>query len=644
MGDRRKNIAVYMAGWNDNICKIILTGIFQRAKEGDCNVSVINCYAGIDSTSPNSVGEYNMFDLPIEGIFDGAIVISNIILSQKAKRKIIKKITEAGIPAVFLEEAVPDMDFVGIDNYAAMKEVVEHLIVKHGFKKIDFVTGPPNSVEGNERLMAYKDALREHGLKVESERIFIGLFNYDSGIDAGRKICSANRELPEAVVCANDEMAMAVCEVFRAIRIKVPGQVAVVGFDNIDDAQSYAPRITSVGRPMLDMGYIACDQIISRMAGTAVSNKIVLNAKCNFTESCGCMQNSEVTYEDFRHDHYYTKYHQYVFNKKTQKMSEELTNCENLEEHMECVKNYIPLLESNIFFLCVNATDFEKKRDDDAVKRLVLRENYRIKGYDDNMKVLYAYEGGVSVSYPNFPTKDVFPFPLQESEFPRMFEFSPIHFLDKSIGYLITENSIFIEARDLYYLWLVNLNNSFENVWHKEQLSMAVDLLNEMYVRDSMTKLYNRFGFIKYASSLYDMARLKEKTFMIMLIDIDNLRGINSISGYEQGDFVIKVVGNVLHLQCPSEGITVRFGGDEFVIVAADVSEERAKQLSQVINAELKEFSEKHELQYLLEVSIGYYIMRCDEKISLEDCMKNADARMHDTKNNKSAGDRGGKA
>jgi len=637
MGDRRKNIAVYMAGWNDNICKIILTGIFQRAKEGDCNVSVINCFAGIDSTSPNSVGEYNMFELPIEDIFDGAIVISNIILSQKAKKKIIKKITDAGIPAVFLEEAVPDMDFVGIDNYAAMKEVVEHLIVKHGFKKIDFVTGPPNSVEGNERLMAYKDALREHGLKVESERIFIGLFSYDSGIDAGRKICAANRELPEAVVCANDEMAMAVCEVFRANRIKVPNQVAVAGFDNIYDAQSYAPRITSVGRPMLDMGYIACDQIISRIAGTAVSNKIVLNAKCNFTESCGCIQNNDITYEEFRHDHYYSKYHQYVFNKKTQKMSEELMNCENLEEHMECINKYIPLMESNIFFLCVNASDFEKKRDEDAVKRLVLRENYRIKGYDDDMKVLYAYEGGVAVSYPNFKTKDVFPFSLQESEFPRMFEFSPIHFLDKSIGYLITENSIFIEARDLYYLWLVNLNNSFENVWRKEQLSMAVDLLNEMDVHDSMTKLYNRFGFIKYASSLYDKARLKEKTFMTMFIDIDNLMEINNLYGYEQGDFAIKLTSNVLHAQCPLEGIAVRFGGDEFVIVAADVSENQAKQLAQTINTALKEFSKKHDLQYLLEVSIGYYIMKYDEKTSLEDCMKIADSRMHNTKHTKKA-------
>ena len=638
----KKNIAVFMAGWNDNICKKILTGVKEKAQAENYHITIINCFGGIDEKALNCIGEYNIFELPLKGNFDGAIVIANIILSKKAKKILFHNITEAGIPAVCLEEEIPGQDFVGIDNYQAMRPIVEHFVKDHHYTKIDFITGPPGNKESNERLRAYKEVLRENDIKVDSERIFIGLYNYDSGIDAARKICAANHEMPEAIVCANDEMAIAVCEVLRKQGIRIPEDVAVSGFDNIEDAKTYAPRITSVERPMFDMGFVACEKLIDRIKAAEsemkpkAPQKYLLETKCIFNESCGCEQPDTLSYEDFRRNYFYQKYHTYTHGKKLKQMSENMILCENLKEYAHYFKDNISLLEAKSIYLCVNTTEFVVSNQSEAVETLLLKKNIRTQGYHNRMKVLFAAQNDKAVSVKDFPLTQIFP-DIQREE-PTVFEISPIHFQDRAIGYLITEDSIFVENRELYFTWLQSLSNTYQSVWSKEQLNTVIKSLSDLYIRDSLTGLYNRFGYQKYGMEMYQQVRCQRQCLMFLFADVDGLKKINDLYGHEQGDFSIRSIGGILHMLCPGNGITVRYGGDEFMMIIPGYDQIKADQLTKVIEAELARFSRQQELDFSLELSCGVYILEeTDGKTSLDECMKIADTRMYEIKKKKKA-------
>ncbi|NLG05219.1 MAG: diguanylate cyclase, partial [Clostridia bacterium] len=471
---------------------------------------------------------------------------------------------------------------------------------------------------------------------------FIGLYNYDSGIDAARKICAANRERPEAIVCANDEMAIAVCEVLRKQGIRVPEDIAVSGFDNIEDAKTYAPRITSVERPMDEMGYVACDKLIERIRevqdglASKPPQKYLLETKSIFNESCGCEQPDTLSYEDFRRNYFYQKYHTYTHSKKLKQMSENMILCETLKEYAHFFKDYTSLLEAKSIYLCVNATEFVVSNQNEAVENLLLKKNIRTQGYHDHMKVLFAAQNHKLVNIKDFPLNQIFPDIKREEA--TVFEISPIHFQDRAIGYLITEDSIFVENRELYYSWIQALSSTYQSVWSKEQLNTVIKSLSDLYIRDSLTGLYNRFGYEKLGMEIYQQVRCQRQSLMILFADVDGLKKVNDLYGHEQGDFSIRSIAGILHMLCPGNGITVRYGGDEFMMIIPGYDEDQAMELTKVIETELLRFSKQQKLDFLLELSCGTYILEAtDGKTSLEECMKIADTRMYEIKKKKKA-------
>lgn len=144
-----------------------------------------------------------------------------------------------------------------IENEKGVREAFQHLY-DQGARRMYYVTGAQDSLDNRERREAFLSEAQKHDLQV---RCFTGNFTEQSGYLAAQQIIEA-RELPDAVFCANDQMAIGFMKAVKEHRLNVPVDVAVIGFDDIQIAQFQQPALTTIGASRMEWGSSAAKQLI----------------------------------------------------------------------------------------------------------------------------------------------------------------------------------------------------------------------------------------------------------------------------------------------------------------------------------------------------------------------------------------------
>jgi LacI family transcriptional regulator len=130
--------------------------------------------------------------------------------------------------------------------------------------------------------------MRAHGLDAPASPPIVGGFTEVGGAEAMESLLE-NGRCPAAVVCANDEMAIGVLRILRAARLSVPTDVAVTGFDDIASARHLRPALTTVHQPMRDVGQLAVETLLARIADAQARRRsVVLPTEPRIRRSCGC--------------------------------------------------------------------------------------------------------------------------------------------------------------------------------------------------------------------------------------------------------------------------------------------------------------------------------------------------------------------
>ncbi|MEV6347508.1 LacI family DNA-binding transcriptional regulator [Actinoplanes sp. NPDC051851] len=192
------------------------------------------------------------------------------------------------IPVVAVSEPPHDdrLSHVTVANRGGMRAVTEHLIREHGRRDLLFVGGL-NPAEGRDRFAGFRDALRAAGLRVPRKPLVPETRATPSGRAA--VTLPADLRLPEAFVCATDDVALDVLEILAGRGVRVPEQVAVTGFDGIVAGRVARPGLTSVRQPMAEMGRLVVDVLLRHIAEPGRAPDFhELPVQVVLRESCGC--------------------------------------------------------------------------------------------------------------------------------------------------------------------------------------------------------------------------------------------------------------------------------------------------------------------------------------------------------------------
>jgi LacI family transcriptional regulator len=217
------------------------------------------------------------------GYLDGAIVASTSL-----DDPLIPDLLRDRIPFVSVgRHPNKPVHYVDADNINGARMAVEHLI-RQGHRRIATITGPLDTIHGQDRLSGYRQALEARGIPVEEDLIVEGDFTEASGMVGMQRLLPIS---PSAVFVASDMMAIGALKALRQADRQVPQDIALVGFDDIPIASAIVPTLTTVRQPIERMGSMAVEVLLSVLEDSsgeeASAQRIVLPTELVIRASCG---------------------------------------------------------------------------------------------------------------------------------------------------------------------------------------------------------------------------------------------------------------------------------------------------------------------------------------------------------------------
>ncbi|HUI29142.1 MAG TPA: LacI family DNA-binding transcriptional regulator [Candidatus Acidoferrales bacterium] len=220
-----------------------------------------------------------------------------LFFSMKLPEKIIPRLEETGLPVVLVDTTSPDFDSISVANAEGAYAATTHLI-ELGHRKVGLINAKLASTPAIERLQGYRRALENHGIIFSDTLVRTGNnnkqdgFNREAGYEAMMEFIKTGSEMPRAFFISSDIQAMGSIAALAENGLKVPEDVAIVGFDDIELARHI--KLTTMRQPMYQIGVLALERLVARMANPDME---VLHTTFSPTlivrESCGALRRNQ---------------------------------------------------------------------------------------------------------------------------------------------------------------------------------------------------------------------------------------------------------------------------------------------------------------------------------------------------------------
>jgi len=289
-GSKRLSIAVLVD--NANFFDGCYEASLREALDAKCQREGHNLfllYGGpLDDPSPTGAADNTIFRTLQAGSFDGIIVVSSMLAAFCGPGP-LARLVESYRPACMcsIGLALPGVPSLVLDNRAGMEVAVEHLIREHGVRRPAFLAGTPKNPEAQARLEAFQNVLARNGIPFDPSLMACGHFMPDQGRGAMDSLLAKGLAF-DAVVAANDNMALGAIEALRKWGRRVPRDIPVTGFDDLPLAGAGNPPLTTVAQPLARMADLAVDTVLAQIAGQEVPECSVLSSEFVCRRSCGC--------------------------------------------------------------------------------------------------------------------------------------------------------------------------------------------------------------------------------------------------------------------------------------------------------------------------------------------------------------------
>ncbi|MBN2388426.1 MAG: substrate-binding domain-containing protein [Anaerolineales bacterium] len=195
------------------------------------------------------------------------------------------------LPMISLAQFMEGTPTVSVDSYHGMRALLEHLIQDHGYTRLAFIRGPEEHYYAQERYRAYLDTLQAHNLPLLPELVTRPL-RWEAGTEAIRILLDERRLRPgldfQALVAVSDLLAVWGLKTLQERGFKIPGDVAVTGFNNSIEERLATPPLTTVDLPFYDQGAKALELLLALWKGEAVPALLTLPSRLIIRQSCGC--------------------------------------------------------------------------------------------------------------------------------------------------------------------------------------------------------------------------------------------------------------------------------------------------------------------------------------------------------------------
>lgn len=617
----RKTIGIILFDITGYYQQQLVHTLSKTASKHGYNLLTFSAFTIYGSDTKNAAGEYNILHLiPYEHL-DALIVCHDTFNSDEAVDELWKLVTErCQAPIISIRKKVNGCYNILVEDTDAIPTFVRHFHDVHHFDRIAFMSGPYNHPDAIFRLEKYKEAMAELGLDCPEEYIFEGDFWKNCATDAANHFMNLTNR-PQAIVCANDYMALSLCKELTLQGYSVPQDVAISGFDDVRDARANVPPLTTCSVSIPDMAKKAMETIDTLLNGKEAPACTFVPTKIIIRNSCGCESS---TMKDLSLSRMYeVELMEQLINHNAHNTFvsislENMTSAEDIGDYLRLED--VPDIARD-FYLCLG---IHGNGAYPQVKK-------KAPGFAKRSHSIYSLRDLNPIATSSFETKKLLP-PEAIRKEPMTVFFFPIHYLEYNFGY-VAATSNGEEAQDtLFHSWLSLIGNTLENSRIRAKNQALLEKLNMLYHEDFLTKLYNRRGFEQFSEEEFIEAKKRNIKTMTLSIDMDNLKYINDVYGHSHGDLALQTIADAMRHACSGHEICARIGGDEFAVFGYDYSEEQAERYTENFLQYLVDFNADSNLPYCVNASFGYTISDPSISISREQYMKASDDLLYQNK------------
>ena len=628
----KHRIAIYSNGYNGTITLKAIEGIKRYAALMDFDIHFYISFAANNRRDIINAGQLNIYSLAKLDEYDGLIVFSNLLNNIPTAEKLCREAREKGIPVVSIGMQFDGIPYVGNNNEEGMRSLVEHLVSDHDVSDIVYIGGAKDHVDTIDRARVVREVMAEHDLELPDGNVYYGDWTNEKPIAIIDELISSGKGLPDAVVCANDIMALAVTSRLIELGYNLPGDVIVTGFDHIGEGDISYPALTTVDQDYETIGYKSCELLYSMVKGEDADENISVDSRLIVGESCGCNAGADSCFNLFRREYcrgIHSKNKMASFFNRF--MRAERAAILDSSDYTDMKKNLRAYYLTNNdyfrgnFFLMLNQYYFEDAVSEDGE---ALSECYEA-DFDTTVAILDGKEADSAIDrrlrMPGFMKKDgeqhiYFFYPLQNYQY--------------NYGYVVFVDGTYIIQEDFrIYEYLEKMEQTLMQFRINLRLEMVNKELRFLYDKDPMTGLYNRFCFVSHAVPLVEESKEHGKNAMIMFADINDLKKINDRYGHAFGDRAINTVAEAVKESIGEDNaIGIRYGGDEFLVIAANASRKYAEDIKRSIIAHIEKENRLGINPVRFSVSIGYVLTDPESDRSVTDYVDEADKLMYEIK------------
>ena len=624
-----KKIALITDGWKRYVTYAWVQGYRRYASQYhlDTDLYVFQSFGNFNTDEGYNSGEYNITRLPDLRTFDGIILDLSNVSDASLKESFLARVRESGVPAISLLEDLPGLYYSGLDNLTDFSILVEHLITEHGCRKLNYVGGSPRNQENQKRLLAYRKTLEKHGILFEPERVIERSFEIKTGIRAFTEFQQKGL-LPEAFVCASDNIAVGVCLAAREAGFSIPEDFLVTGFDNEDKASYCNPRITTADFSKTEIMYHAMELLVDIWNGQTDRRCTYTQAVHIFQESCRCVSECPPDRGQYIIKRILSEARQSDMQNWMIDLNRFLLDCTSYTDLTSHMQMWLHEHQFGNLYLLMNPDIFHLEKVD--ILPEIPDDIYRCVGYPDKMTVVHPVSDTEAVMQLSITDGHLLP-DITRTGDQNIFVFAPLHFREREVGSVVLQNCDYLLDHQFLFKMLNSFRTALESLYNKLVLCKKNKQLSQLYIHDSLTGLYNRMAYEKLALPLFQKYMQKKKHLGILFVDADHLKYINDNFGHDMGNLAIRSIASAIHKSCPVGSVCMRYGGDEFVCVIPDFDLPRMHQLEKTILHALEEISDVSRFPFPLETSIGSVIAD-DAVFSLNDYINLADQKMYASK------------
>lgn len=590
-----KIIGVALTKLHEETMSDYVQALHNTAIKNNYRLVVFNSFLDFFKNDSYDRGAKSVYELINFQKLDALIIFDECFYDKDLVEKLIQKAHSHNIPVVTLYKKY-DGCFCVTHNYDdVFKGLVRHVIEHHHAEKIYFVAGTKDEENSEKRLSCFKDEMYAHGLGFSDDMIFYGNYWNEptyNAVDSWIK----NNNLPDAVVCANDTMAMYVCERLKMHNYSVPEDVIVTGFDGIKSLAFKKPRLSTCYHDIEKTAFSTFELIKKAVEEHLEPCEISTNYSLKISESCGCKIE----------DH-----------SDSLKIAEELfAQLINARTHEEMIYSHSDRVAGSTNW---DTVQYNLNKIIMTNSDLVLNNNLLSLGrlskhvYGGNFisnKVVHFASNKDGVTPPvqaEFSKTELLPDFEEMISNDRIFVFQSIYVEDEVCGYYVIQTSTIRDDALKLRRTLRTINLDFSIILNRMRQEYLSTRFESLKTRDSLTGLINLKGLMEQFENNYN--EYSQKAISVSIYAIPQYKYIMENYGIADAENAVCKTSEALQFANCQSAIISRISEDEFIVINLDETPEIVgAEITRAVGEFFKiieDYNSAQNKDYYIEVNCG---------------------------------------